>query len=213
MDETQALLDRVNACASGCDVHSRGCWGFFVVRTSFEDGDDERVPEAMDRLDTYGTLRLNSTREINPPTPFAAEIDAEALRRHHNTLITDPTLKDASIGQVRAFLSTFFKAIPGAHGGPRFLSVILLDTEVLRNLVALPKNPTLKQWRGMVSWRGKDTQWVKLIDTDEEDGESCRAYVWDQSAIFHMLSFKDVGVAELARLDGDDDDWLFYDGI
>jgi hypothetical protein len=141
MDDTQALLDMINSPACDCDVHSRGCWGFFVVRTSFEDGDDERVPEAMDRLETYCKMRIRLTRQDKPSIPFAIEIDVDAVRRHHNTLINDLALKDASIQQVRSYLSTWFEPIPGERGGPRFMSVILLDKEVLGNLVGLPKNP------------------------------------------------------------------------
>ena len=39
MDDTPALLEMVNGRACDCDVRSCGCWSFFIVCTSLEDGD------------------------------------------------------------------------------------------------------------------------------------------------------------------------------
>jgi hypothetical protein len=65
-----------------------------------------------------------------------------------------------------------------------------------------------------MTWHHENgTQWVKFLDTDDRNGESCRAYVWDQAGIFHMLGYNEIGVAELPKLDGDDYDWLSYDGL
>ena len=55
---------------------------------------------------------------------LVTEMDADALRRHYNTLVSHVELKDASVEQATFYLLPDFKAIPGEHGrGPRFMSV------------------------------------------------------------------------------------------
>lgn len=204
----------INICGGGCNLHSEGCWGYFVVRTSFdEDDDNKRVEEAMAKLKTYTLMEIDRTRRHYQDMPHAVEIDAEAVTWHHNVLIDDIALKDASLEQIRVYMNSWFETLPGGNDGSlRYITIILLDREVIANLIKLPESQAMEEWLDMI-FEGRDTQWVKLVDTDVESGESCRAYVWDLPKIFWMLGHNDFGVSEMPTNPGEDPDWCFFDGL
>ncbi len=53
-DPICALLSSYVLYNLDCTVHSRGCWGFFVLRTAYALGDDQRVAAAMAVSDNVG---------------------------------------------------------------------------------------------------------------------------------------------------------------
>lgn len=138
-DRSQYLLNEICYGDSNCNLHSKGCWGFFVVRTCFGEGDDERVAQAMAKLHQLFATNVEMHRaESYPSNPTYLAADAELMRRFHNILIVDSELRDASVGEVRRYLSKWIESIPQPRGGPRYTTFVLLDSQLLDDLNQLP---------------------------------------------------------------------------
>ncbi|KAK3187375.1 hypothetical protein K4F52_003720 [Lecanicillium sp. MT-2017a] len=186
-DSICALLSSDILCNSDCTVHSRGCWGFFVLRTAYAPGDDQRVAAAMARLDDCVENAILLFRESDGATLSHEELDSEARARYHNILVQDAEALDkASLTQARSYFQSF--AAPyvadsepetGSFGrSTRFREFILLDDQVLSNLETAPKRGDVKAFDDLC---GDQTTWVKLVDADEEDvySGSCALNVRD----------------------------------
>lgn len=213
-DWTQVFLDEVFMFGANCNLHSDGCWGYYVVRTCFAEGDDQRVAQAMARLDEAAAMRVKFLRHLlgNQRGVFE-DADADAIRRFHNVLIDDKELRDADISKVRRYLEAWFATIPEPKGGARWTTFILLDSQVLDNLNRLPEKFSMEQWEHMR--HNPDYQWVKLVDVGEDWGQTCRIWIWELQNAFSLISKKDYGLSEIARTDHwvEDPDWAWYQAV
>ncbi len=64
----------------------------------------EHVTEPTNRPETYCKMCISLTRQGEPCMLLVTEIDADALRRHYNTLVNYVSLKDAIVEQVTFYL-------------------------------------------------------------------------------------------------------------
>lgn len=110
-DETRACLGNFLSCRTNCHIHSKGCWGLYVVRASFAAGDDQRVAGAMSKLDSALAMTIKEMRSLAEPlNPGFIATDAEVMRRFHNILIDDAQLHDATIDEVRSYVRDWIAA-------------------------------------------------------------------------------------------------------
>lgn len=222
-DESQSFLDEMLMYHTNCDVHSYGCWGYYVVRICFGQGDDERISKAMLKLEEAIALYIKQARQnLGHSDPNSLAADEDVLRRFHNTLIDDEKLRGANISEIRDYLENWFASfasLPEEQRGARFRSFILLDAQVLDNLDKLTDIEPIEPPRAL--YREKDFAWVKLVDVDEEEGETCRVWIWDLVRAFRLLGHLDCGVSSMPRGWGPigegeeegDVDWMFYEPI
>lgn len=217
-DDSIALLDEFLTVEPNCHLHSRGCWGFYIIRTCFDEGDDRRVLEAMDKLEMSMTLHIQLARHFSMDNePGLLACDADLKRRLHNVLISDVKLKDASIADIREYLQAWFATIPEPRNGPRFDSFILLDSSVARNLEQLPKVASFDEWEPIEMHPQPQHGWVKLVDVDGPTGSTCKVWAWHLVYVTWSLMQGSYGVSEIPRIRDpvmnrdDGDDWLFYE--
>lgn len=223
----ELVLDQINTHNTNCNVHSDGCWGFFVVRTTYKGGDDERVAAAMARLDDAVHNRILLWRQRDGETGEHEQLDDEARRRYHTVLIEDVALDGASIAQARAYFRSWaapFIVKSDADDGEededeevrrtaRFRAFILLDETVLGNLQTFPARGDLESFENLCT--GVGTEWVKLVDTDNEEQEgTCGVRACDLMGVFSSLCDFDHGLESFPRdgdvPEGESEDWAFY---
>lgn len=211
-DATQTFLNNFLGRLTNCNIHSAGCWGFYVVRTSFAAGDDQRVAGAMSKLDSAFAMNIKESRSFaDPLNPSYIATDAEVMRRFHNVLIDDAQLHDATIHEVRSYLRDWIAAKPEPQDGPRFQTFILLDSQVLANLDRLPDSFTLDEWANLYS--NRSYEWVKIVDV-EDDWSTCRVWISDFVSLFTLLVYRDHGVSDVGVDEAEDGlDWPFYSAL
>ncbi|KAK4088960.1 hypothetical protein Purlil1_6813 [Purpureocillium lilacinum] len=128
--------------------------------------------------------------ESYPSNPTYLAADAELMRRFHNILIDDSELRDASVGEVRRYLSKWIESIPQPRGGPRF---------------------TTEEWDKI--YYSQTYEWMRFVDVEEHSGENIRVWVWDLLGLYTILIYKDYGVAEVGVKEASDGGWDFFPGI
>ena len=213
-------LGDIDTYTTDCTLHSDGCWGFFALRTTHEEGDDERIAAAMQRLDDAVDNIISLWRQIDGETTSYAELAAEVRSRYHTVLIQDPVLQGASLDQARAYFQIFatpYIADTDEDGyisrTPRFRAFILVDEQVLSNLETFPVRGDLESLKELQ--RRVQTEWVKLVDTDnygEEGTIAVRASHFINA--FSSMCSSDHGLEEFIGDDnaaeGESDIWTFY---
>ncbi|OAA79819.1 hypothetical protein LEL_03305 [Akanthomyces lecanii RCEF 1005] len=222
-DSICALLSSDILYNSDCITHSRGCWGFFVLRTAYAPGDDERVAAAMARLDDCVENGILLLRESDGETLSHEELDGEARARYHNILIEDAAALDgANLAQARAYFQSF--AAPYVvHTEPeigffsrtvRFRQFILLDDQVLSNLETVPKRGDVRAFDDLLD---NKRHWVKLLDADDDsiyDG-FCALNVRDLLDAYETIGRRDrmTRFPKIEPPEGEDELWTFCDLI
>ncbi|KAJ6789510.1 hypothetical protein PWT90_07170 [Aphanocladium album] len=222
-DSICALLSSDILYNSDCTTHSRGCWGFFVLRPAYAPGDDERVAAAMARLDDCVENGILLLRESDGETLSHEELDGEARARYHNILIEDAAALDgANLAQAQAYFQSF--AAPYVvHTEPeigffsrtvRFRQFILLDDQVLSNLETVPKRGDVKAFDDLFD---NKRHWVKLLDADDDsiyDG-SCALNVRDLLDAYETIGRRDrmTRFPKIEPPEGEDELWTFCDLI
>lgn len=182
------LLDYISTNITDCHIHSKGCWGYFVVRTAYAEGDDERVVAAMVHLDDAVENKIQLWRQRDGPTASHEQLDDEARDRYHSVLIEDPSLHGASFLQAREFFRSWAAPfvtddndmdnempdgllakdpdLDDVGRTPRFRAFILLDDQVLSNMQTFPARGDLEAFEK--TWKTENTEWVKLVGTNDE---------------------------------------------
>jgi hypothetical protein len=142
------------------------------------------------------------------PTYLAADI--ELMRRFHNIPIDDLQLRDTSISEIRKYLTAWFASTtPKSRNGPRFTTIILLDSQVVENLNRLPEKPTREESSAL--WRTRSHEWAKFVDVSEDEGQKCRVWICDLANLFALLIYGDHGVADAGMEEASDGlGWQFY---
>ncbi|KJZ71000.1 hypothetical protein HIM_09611 [Hirsutella minnesotensis 3608] len=199
-DLARNFLDTLFTYRNNCPIHTRYCWGFFVVRTCFAPGDEAHLSRAMLKLDRLICSRIQIHREIaklEDPGTYTDDaylsVDADIVRRYHNILIDDQKIEAAAIDDIKAHVRQWIADLPFKTRGGRYSAFLLLDEEVLCNIERMPDSISAEEWCEV--WQRKDTEWVKLVDVHEE-GEACRVWVWDLIEAFSLLCDFGYGVSE-----------------
>ena len=191
-----------------CNVHSTGCWGFFVVRTAYGDViDDDRIATAMVRLED-AVHNIIACWRRDSGWDNCEEMDDYARSHYHSVLLQDASLAGATIPQARQFFRDWATPICGLDeddssqldSSARFRGFILLDEQVLSNIETFPTRGDLDAFDAL--YLGTTTQWVKLIGAEnvnpdlERDRIAISAY--GLAIAFGQLAMEQHGVGTFA---------------
>lgn len=179
------ILEHISTYTTDCHIHSKGCWGFYVVRTVY--GDDQRVAAAMDRFQDTIENSILSWRKLDGPRPGHEELDEEARSRYHSDLIEHPSLDGANYLEARDYFRRWAEPyiinsddddddsveedpdLQDINRSPRFRGFFLLDEQMLSNLETFPARGDIDDLFKVREKTG--TNWLKLVGTNDQGSE------------------------------------------
>lgn len=214
-ETNENIISTMETFTSECNIHSDGCWGFFVVRTAYNDNSgDDRIAAAMLRLED-AVHNIIACWRRDSEWDNCQEIDDFARSRYHSVLVQDPSLAGATIPGARSYFQDWARPwCPVDEDFPnkfnrsaRFGAFILLDEQVLANIETLPARGDLDAFEEL--FLHTTTQWVKLIDTDNEDPEMGQIAVsaYDLAKTFRKLADEVHGLETFPRDTGVSDEF------
>lgn len=179
------LLENVDMYISDCHLHSKGCWGYYILRTTY--GNDQRVAAALRHFDDaiYNKLAVWRTMDNHSRT----ELDKEAQARYHSTLIEHSSLDGADFEAAREYFRKWAEPyivppideeeegagddedevedtlLDDVSRTPRFRAFFLLDEQALDNLERFPARGDLEAFEQLSN--NLEAPWLKLVGTND----------------------------------------------